>query len=390
MKKFKNILSQIFRNIFLYKKRTILSVLGILIATLIINVAVITVNYSTSDNLQDYFDYPVNTGVYFPEYMETPSFSDVDMKCLHRYSGKVDDVLVPSKKISINLYGCDESFLDYPILNENNRKLLCYTELTSGEELSSADILQGKYYIYLENEYAKYLFDGNPLGREIVIDGVSFYVNGLLKTTPSTNRYFDSLEKENEIRVVGFVPYTTLYSSFDENSINKNYVFKYKKSVNLNRIFPPNRYYSYDNAMEAINNKKSETFNKLLTIFISSILSMGTLEIIIIVFNLKERVCEIGIKRALGATKDDICFEFMLEIIIVGVMSLLLGILLTYNINMIMSILFYNSNYIFISFLSVNDIMMSSGYVLLMIGVSSLIPMIYISNLNIIDVIKGE
>ena len=79
MKKFKNILSQIFRNIFLYKKRTILSVLGILIATLIINVAVITVNYSTSDNLQDYFDYPVNTGVYFPEYMETPSFSDVDM-----------------------------------------------------------------------------------------------------------------------------------------------------------------------------------------------------------------------------------------------------------------------------------------------------------------------
>ena len=215
-------------------------------------------------------------------------------------------------------------------------------------------------------------------------------VNGLLKTTPSTNRYFDSLEKENEIRVVGFVPYTTLYSSFDESSINKNYVFKYKKSVNLNRIFPPNRYYSYDNAMEVINNKKSETFNKLLTVFISSILSMGTLEIIIIVFNLKERVCEIGIKRALGATKDDICFEFMLEIIIVGVMSLLLGILLTYNINMIMSILFYNSNYIFISFLSVNEIMMSSGYVLLMIGVSSLIPMIYISNLNIIDVIKGE
>ena len=57
---------------------------------------------------------------------------------------------------------------------------------------------------------------------------------------------------------------------------------------------------------------------------------------------------------------------------------------------MIMSILFYNSNYIFISFLSANEIMMSSGYVLLMIGVSSLIPMIYISNLNIIDVIKGE
>ena len=55
--------------------------------------------------------------------------------------------------------------------------------------------------------------------------------------------------------------------------------------------------------------------------------------IVNIVFNLKERVCEIGIKRALGATKDDICFEFMLEIIIVGVMSLLLGILLTYNIN---------------------------------------------------------
>ena len=41
------------------------------------------------------------------------------------------------------------------------------------------------------------------------------------------------LEKENEIRVVGFVPYTTLYSSFNESSINKNYVFKYKKSVNL-------------------------------------------------------------------------------------------------------------------------------------------------------------
>ena len=142
--------------------------------------------------------------------------------------------------------------------------------------------------------------------------------------------------------------------------------------------------------MSNIEKQKMDALGKIVLPLSFIIVASFAIELIIIFINLRERYYEIGIKRAIGATKDEICFELLFENLVLVIISIILGVFIGILLSYAITITFYSTNFIFTFFLTYQNITIIISFSLLVSIIACLIPSIYASNSNIVNIIKGE
>jgi len=210
-----------------------------------------------------------------------------------------------------------------------------------GRFVNEKDLAERRRVVFLGEEIAGELFGSiKPVGKLVYIDNVPFTVIGLMpnkfQTTmsngPDSRRAiipfttFQSIYGNTYVRQIMVKPVRSGRAAFVVNEIRKTLAQKYQ--------FDPQD----ESALYIWNSIESEKLLKKIfkgiNIFLALtgamtlvIAGVGVANIMFVV--VKERTREIGIKRAVGAKRKDIIFQFVFESIVISFSGGLIGLLVS-------------------------------------------------------------
>lgn len=222
------------------------------------------------------------------------------------------------------------------------------TEVTNGRNFNTFDISNNVYSCIVGSDFAtKGLFkDINPISKTLSIRGAKFKIIGVLKEKGST------FGNSQDLRVM--IPIQVARSMFSAPNINyslssmisktellneavDNALITMRKIRKLNPIEEDN--FAISRSDDLINRIAEMTgflgisawVMGIITILGSSIALMN-----IMIVSVTERTREIGVRKALGATKSNIAFQFFIETLTIGqlggVIGIIFGIIIGYAI----------------------------------------------------------
>jgi putative ABC transport system permease protein len=213
------------------------------------------------------------------------------------------------------------------------------TEVTNGRNFNTFDISNNVYSCIVGSDFAtKGLFkDINPIGKTLSIRGAKFKIIGVLKEKGST------FGNSQDLRVM--IPIQVARSMFSAPNINyslssmisktellneavDNALITMRKIRKLNPIEDDN--FAISRSDDLINRIAEMTgflgwsawIMGIITIMGSSIALMN-----IMIVSVTERTREIGVRKALGATKSNIAFQFFIETLTIGQLGGVIGII---------------------------------------------------------------
>ena len=289
------------------------------------------------------------------------------------------NVVFGSKKESGDLYASTAE-----IFNALNLKT------TFGDVFTNRDVDKRTKVVVLGPKIAEKLF-GSPelaIDRSIKVEGQSFKVRGVLEAKGGGfgGPDFDSFV---------YMPFKTAYI-FNTNKNIFVYIVKIKDGVSLDIVKTEviqqlSKRYKEDEFSVI---KQSELIGAINSIFgMINVVLIGLAAISLIVggigimnimyVSVTERIKEIGIRRALGARKNDILLQFLSESVILSIFGGSLGLLFAYGIVLLL-------NTVFPAYIDLNSIILA-------LGVSSLIGIVFgvfpakkAADLSPIDAIRYE
>jgi putative ABC transport system permease protein len=210
-------------------------------------------------------------------------------------------------------------------------------EMSSGRNFTGFDIQNNTYSCILGSDFEKGLLKNvNPIDKIISIRGAKFKVIGILKEKGST------FGNSQDLRVL--IPIQLARSLFTAPNINYTLsVMVAKKEFldeaidNANSTMRRVRKLSpvQDNNFSIV--RSDDLINRVLSItqylevaawLISIITILGSSIALmnIMIVSVTERTREIGVRKALGAKKSTIAFQFFIETLLIGQMGGLVGI----------------------------------------------------------------
>jgi putative ABC transport system permease protein len=229
----------------------------------------------------------------------------------------------------IQVLGVDENFL----LNSG-------LETTQGRNFNNFDISNNTYSCVLGSDFASkgLLKDVNPIDKIISVRGAKFRVIGILKEKGST------FGNSQDLRML--IPIQVARSMFSQPNINYSVsAMVAKKEVldqSVDQAIITMRKVRKLNPVEENNfgiSRSDDLINRIaemtgvltlsawiigiITIFGSSIALMN-----IMLVSVTERTREIGVRKALGAKRSTIAFQFFVETLIIGQLGGMVGIIL--------------------------------------------------------------
>lgn len=241
----------------------------------------------------------------------------------------------------ISVLGVDENFL----INSG-------LETQVGRNFTGFDIQNNNYVCIVGSDFLKGLLkDVNPIDKVLSIRGAKFRVIGVLKEKGST------FGNSQDLRVL--IPTQIARSLFTAPNINYDLkvlvgkeellnaavddaIITMRKVRKLNPVEENN--FGITRSDELLEMLRSQTefmgiaawIIGIITIFGSSIALMN-----IMIVSVTERTREIGVRKALGAKRSTIAFQFFTESLVIGQMGgfvgIFLGVLIGYIISLVMN-----------------------------------------------------
>ena len=231
----------------------------------------------------------------------------------------------------------------------------------SYDEINQTNLMYGKFFSYLDIKDEKNsciigsyiyhdMFNGdNPIGKEIKINGLKLKIQGVLGETA------DNLKGTSDDIIL--VPYSYIYNISSDASIDsltfsassKDTAESAKKLIDeyLYKFYGDYESFSVANMNETVNemNDMMRMLSMILIGIASISLLVGGIGIMNIMFvSVTERIKEIGIRTAIGATPADIMGQFIIESIttsaIGGVVGIIIGVIASFFATRIIQISF--------------------------------------------------
>ena len=279
------------------------------------------ISYPEARAFQDKYTYPFTTTS-----LSFTAASGVEVK----YQGEKTDP-------EINIIGVDENFCP-------NKGL----DVVKGRNFNTFDVTNNNYVCVLGSDFEKGLFkDKNPIDKIISIRGAKFKVIGVLKEKGST------FGNSQDLRVL--IPTQVARSIFSAPLINYELNVKVNNESLLNEAVEDAivtmRMVRKLNPIEKNNfgiERSDDLIQRLLsntetlswiawiigviTVFGSSIALMN-----IMLVSVSERTREIGIRKALGAKRSTIAWQFFTETLVIGQLGGIVGILFGITIGFIIA-----------------------------------------------------
>jgi putative ABC transport system permease protein len=221
-------------------------------------------------------------------------------------------------------------------------------EVTQGRNFNVFDITNNVYSCIVGSDFATkgLLKDINPIGKTLSIRGAKFKVIGVLKEKGST------FGNSRDLRVM--IPIQVARSLFSQPNINYSLSTMIQKAELLDAAIDnaiiTMRQIRKLNPVEEDNfgiSRSDDLLNRIASItdvLGASAWIMGIINILgssialmnIMIVSVTERTREIGVRKALGAKKSTIAWQFFIETLTIGqmggVIGIILGILIGYGI----------------------------------------------------------
>ena len=281
---------------------------------------------------------------------------------------------------------------------------------SEGRWISASDELERRRVCFLGGRIREQLFSGRPAVGEIVqIAGVRFTVIGLMARKIQLSNYFSSDDESV------WIPYSAAGDLWDTRyaavlvfapiapQYEKKAMAQVLAAVATRQQFSP----TDPKAIQMFGRDEFRPVIDALTIGLQVLLAfVGTLTLgiggvgvmNIMLVSVDERVREIGLRRALGARKRHIKFQFLAETLLIMLLGGAIGVLVSYAIAAavgtlpLMGPLFEDDSgkadiHLQISLMTV----MISTFVLLIVGVASgLVPALRASKLDPVEALRYE
>jgi putative ABC transport system permease protein len=229
-----------------------------------------------------------------------------------------------------------------------------FTEIRSiatdtGRFYNDRDNEEGRRVAFLGTETKKQLFaERDPLGQTIEMNGIPYTVIGVMKTK-SQNSSYDGFDTRKI-----FIPFNAMKRDFPnkppaaEHSVDrflvapwslashKDCVRQVRRSLGRLHDFDPRD----EEAASIWDTVKGAEANRLIIVgmevFMGAVgiatLFLGGLGVMnVMLVSVRERTREIGVRKALGATRESILRQFFLETVIVVGISGAVGIIISYG-----------------------------------------------------------
>ncbi|HWR16909.1 MAG TPA: ABC transporter permease [Terriglobales bacterium] len=222
-----------------------------------------------------------------------------------------------------------------------------YQPIAQGRWLTWEDERERRNVCVIGQEFVRLLFPGRPvLGSTVLINGVPFQVIGTIQKIGHGNN------NDQNMRLI--MPYSTMAMYFpmqgegNANSV-KYVVFQpitrqqhahakeaVRKIVARNHHFDPATPDAFDDwdsiATAEMVGKISDAMNMFLGAVGLVTLALGAMGVVnIMLVSVTERTREIGLRKALGATRRSILFQFFLEGLMLTAISGGIGVLAAYG-----------------------------------------------------------
>lgn len=293
--------------------------------------------------------------------------------------------IVTHKNISLNARGEGVG------INEIKIKGL---ELEAGRMLSNDDIKNNSNVVVIDYNGHQGLFADmnakNILGKTIIFDSKPFVVIGVLKR--------DANSRAEDVTVRLYIPYTTMMNKITGDRLLSSIITKVADNTSptvaeqaITRILEIKRgqkdfFTVNSDAIRQTIDENTRTMTILITSIAAIALIVGGVGVMnIMLVSVSERTREIGIRMAIGARREDILMQFLIEAIMICSIGAFLGVILSIS-------LVYFINYLgifsmIISSISLFVALLSSVFIGLIFG---FFPAKNAANLNPISALSKE
>ena len=288
--------------------------------------------------------------------------------------------------------------------NENETRTQIFGTNVDYMETISTNIAEGRFFTKSEDRLGKrvtiigdgikkaFFGDANPIGKYIKIDNMKFKVIGILEEQAK----FLGLFSTDKQAVLPFGAYKRIFSKrgfmrlsikvpqdkLDESVDEIRFIMRNMRGLKPNQKddFAINQTKAFEKQYLALKIAigGTGTFITLLSLIVGGI---GVMNIMFV--SVKERTKEIGVRKAIGATKTMIRSQFLMEAITICSLAGLVGLSLAYISSLLLNKVFPSTLDLG---LAIFAILMS-----MIVGIiSGLIPSIKASNLDPIDALRYE
>ena len=209
-----------------------------------------------------------------------------------------------------------------------------------GEMFSEQDQKLGAKVAVIGKTVIKNMFgEDDPLGKTVRINAIPFKVIGIFETKGLDS---DGVDQDDLL----LIPVKTMLRRVLNQTYISTIYAKADSRKNIERITEKisavlrDRHKILDDAendftiisqldLENLKTETSELFTRLIVGVASISLVVGGIGILaVMLISVKERTREIGIRRAVGATKSDIVRQFLIESIVIGLFGGIIGVAL--------------------------------------------------------------
>ncbi len=300
-----------------------------------------------------------------------------------------------SRAFSLHILGIDPPLGDIWALN-----------VDEGRFLDEADNMSHSYAVVLGSEAKDKLFSGmQAIGESIRINGVTFKVVGVLKPRMQ--------EADNDDNRVVYASYNSMDVLRDNHYLSGMWLDSMgldhgKMTKSIREALGLQHGFKTDDERAVFvfdAQKQLEQFNvitvalKVLLAFIGTItLGIGGVGLMnMMLVSVTQRTREIGVEKALGASKRDILFQFLAEAMVITAVGGICGILLSYIVSFsvgkltLYSALAKHAEAGDIRLIVAPQVLLISTIILALVGVvSGMFPAVRAANLDPIEALRYE